>query len=123
MTPFAAFYCTDGYRGALCATCNTGYYFRAKKCHRCKDELLSPGAIAALTAISILATCVVLYPLIARRYAKDMKRVLHRMRRKVRAALGIAKTRRRRRRRMQRYSRKRVRLKKRGRRPSARVDA
>ena len=107
LTPSVAFNCTAGHRGALCAECSEGFYFRRKVCHACAEEFLPHTTVAAIVSVLSLAVLLALFKLAMHKYAGDMLRALHRLRRALRPLLGLSRAARRRRQRMARFERRR----------------
>ena len=115
LTPATAFNCTQGHEGALCAACSEEFYFRGKRCRPCEEELLPHNAIAAIASLLSLGTLFALFKLAMRKYSVEIMRALHRVRRALSPILGLTRDARRRRRRMQRFERRLVNKKRRGR--------
>ena len=79
--PANAYYCAPGHNGTLCAQCLPGYYFKRKKCRRCDENVLSPGAVAAIVIALSMSLIVLVYKLFLRRKAKGLLKMLHGSRR------------------------------------------
>ena len=84
-TPGTAFRCAPGSSGVLCATCDEGMYFKGKKCVSCEVEVASSGMATALALVFVGVAVYVGHRVFMRKYAGELLRTLHRVRRKMKA--------------------------------------
>ena len=85
LNPANAFACAHGHGGALCGACQPSFYFSGMRCLSCDAEwALSSETSAALTVLGVALVVSIVYKILLHKYGTQIKRHLHRMRRRYR---------------------------------------